>query len=341
LSSCRKARRLVSAALLCVFAAAPALARARTCPTLALSADARVRERWPELVDRIPGSFADRADVDACARVELELEGDAVVVSVTLPDGRAASRTVASEHDVIPTLEALLLVPESAQPTAAENPRPAAVSAAPRLPRATPKHRAAGSVTGALDGGPASAEENAGREFGIELSVVTGARAGDGQYGFGAGALSFLEVHGWLLGFLGRVDAYRSFAGSDPESALELAVLGGRRLYLGGVALDLVAGPAIAMKGVTFARTEQVGADELQPMPPPEPTSEPSSGAVPRFQLGVRLGFGGRSILRTFVGVDGEVGPRHADSPSSLLVYSSRMPAYTLGLNFGATVGTP
>jgi hypothetical protein len=55
--------------------------------------------------------------------------------------------------------------------------------------------------------------------------------------------------------------------------------------------------------------------------------------------LGARFGFFPRSALRTFVGIDGEVGPaRVADDAGPA---SARLPAYSLGLALGGTVGTP
>jgi hypothetical protein len=67
-----------------------ALAAERSCPGISIEADAGVRDRWPDLVERIQSELSARANVDACARVGLRLESDAVItVSVTLPDGRA------------------------------------------------------------------------------------------------------------------------------------------------------------------------------------------------------------------------------------------------------------
>ena len=52
-----------------------------------------------------------RDDADRCARIAIRLERAAIVVTVVLPDGRAASRSVSRGDDVVPTLEALLLLP--------------------------------------------------------------------------------------------------------------------------------------------------------------------------------------------------------------------------------------
>jgi hypothetical protein len=320
-------------ALLAGLCTGNALAVERTCPGLTVEPDAGVRTRWPALLQRIDSEFSMRADVDVCARVDLRLEGDAVItVSVALPDGRVASRSVTRHDDVIPVLQALLLVPD--------RPRVVAPVAAPPTPSVPRRLRIEPTQRSDRDATPAAATP---RSLGFELSVLTGARVGDGQLGLGMGALSFLEVQGWLLGFGGRVDAYRPIAGGDPETALELALLGGKRFDFGRVALDLSAGPGVAMKGLVLSQTEVAHVDGEGPPPvaPPTPPtrSDPSSGPVPRLLLGARLGFSPRSVFRTFVGIDGEFGPTQASSDE--LSASARLPTYSFGLALGATVGTP
>jgi hypothetical protein len=311
-----------------------ALALERSCPGLSVAPDAGMRARWPELLERIDREFSMRADVDACARVQLRLEGNSVItVSVALPDGRATSRSVTRQDDVVPVLQALLLVPDS--PRVVE---PNAVPPTPSAPRRARLER-----TGPTDRDTAPGVTPA-RQLGFELSLLTGARAGDGQVGLGVGALSFLEVKSWLLGFAGRVDSYSPMAGGDPETALELALLGGKRFDFGRVALDLCAGPGVAMKGLAFANTEMARVDDMAAPPsrPPEPPPEgadPSSGPVPRLLLGARLGFSPRSIFRTFVGIDGAIGPTRAST--SEFTESARLPSFSIGLALGATVGTP
>jgi len=327
--------RALAAALLATlagFCPHAALAVERPCPGMTIEPDAGFGARFPDLLERIQSEFSARTDLDACARVELRLEGDAIItMSVTLPDGRAASRSVTRHEDVVPTLQALLLLPDrpaSAPPTPPTMPPRAAPRRAPRAAKPSPPER------------DAPTPSTQARSLGIELSVLTGARAGDGQVGYGVGALSFLEVHGWLLGFEGRADGYRALVGGDPETALELAILTGKRFDFDSVALDLTAGPAVAIKGLASSHIEivQVNANGTAP-PPPPPRSDPSTGPVPRLLLGARFGFFPRSAFRTFVGIDGEVGPaRVADDagPSS-----ARLPAYSVGLSLGGTVGTP
>jgi hypothetical protein len=312
-----------------------ALALERSCAAMAIEPDAAFQQRFPDLLESIEGELRARPDIDACARVSLQLrEHDAIDVSVTLPDGRAASRSVARRDDVVPTLQALLLVPEQ-QPAA---PAPAAAPAPERRAR-----RVEPAVRADRDVAPSTS--SAARQLGFELSVITGARLGDGQFGYGAGALSFLEIKSWLIGFEGRADDYRPLAGGDPETALELALLAGKRLAWDTMALDLTLGPGVAMKGFAFSDTNAVQVSSMQSGMPPTlpavPPEERSSGPVARLLVGARLGFSSRSVFRTFIGFDGEIGPARAAVAPNDVVSSPRMPTYTVGLALGATVGTP
>jgi len=332
--------RALAAAALAILAGVccPRLATAaeRACPGVSIESDAGFRARFSDLLLRIQSELATRSGIVACARIALHFDGDSLItISVTLPDGRTTSRSVTRADDVAPTLQALLLVPLPSPPVAASSAAPASKPTHRAPPPALPMFPDRDATPGAPT--PSSAA----RQLGFELSFITGARAGDGQLGVGAGVLSFLEVHGWLFGFEGRADSYRAMLGSgDPETALELAILAGRRFHFSGWALDLTAGPALAMKGLAVSETEVVSAnmDNFMP-PPPARHADPSSGPVPRLLLGARFGFSPRSVFRTFVGVDGELGPgRVANEADS---NSARLPVFSLGLALGATVGTP
>lgn len=335
---------LALAVSLAALASGKALAAERACQAIAIEPDSGFRANFPELLERIRSELVARADIDACARVALRVEDTAdISVSVVLPDGRTASRSVGRRDDVLPTLQALLLVPEHAPGSPVVPTAPAAAPAAPTAvakPPASPRVLAHPSERPERDLPPSPSTP---RQFGFELSAISGVRVGDGQFGYGGGVLSFLQVQNWLVGFQGRADGYRSIYGSDPETALELAILAGHRFDLGSVALDLTAGPGVAMKGVTFSETESVPVLGMPtaPPPPPPPLSEHSSGPVPRLLLGARLGFSPRSVFRTFVGVDGELGPSRTSVDPESNIASPRMPTFTLGLALGATVGTP
>jgi hypothetical protein len=323
---------------LAVFCARPVFADDPSCSSVTIDAEASVSTRWPGLLNQVREAFEGRDDIDRCARVELRVRDASITVEVVLPDGRSAERPVSRREDVVPTLEALLLVPQrSAQaptPSEASDPRPPPADPMPVPSSASPpstrtiafdRDRAVSDRDGSapLLGHPRS-------RLRIELSVATGARIGDGQTSVGLGALSFLELSGWLVGFEGRADRYQTLAGAFSGGALELALLGGRRFRFHNMALDLTAGPAAVMHGTsTFSTTSPSGSN----------VTESSSSTVPRLLLGARVSFSALSTIHSFVGIDGELGPPAAGDEADL-PHEFRLPVWTLGLALGATVGT-
>ena len=299
------------------FGARPALAAERTCATFVVDADEGVRRLWPELPGRVHDAFDGRDDVDGCARVTLSAVDAAIVVRVLLPDGRSTSRSVAQPVDVVPMLEALLLEPARDEAPVTPEPAAAPLVVARTAPPATVR-----------DARPAAPTPSALR---IELSVATGARIGDGQTSVGIGALSFLDVSGWLIGFSGRADRYQPMSDATPIGALELALLAGRRFRFGTFSLDFIAGPAIALQGTTKVTTQAGAGAPLVD----RPTARED---MPRLVLGMRLSFGARSTFRTFIALDGNVSPGHLSSNPQ--VEEPGIPLWTLGIALGATVGT-
>jgi hypothetical protein len=283
------------------------------------------------MLDRIREALGGRDDVDPCARVALTLRDGAIGVEVALPDGRSAHRSVSRSEDVVPMLEALVIVPEASR-EASESSTPSArlasapsTASAPGPPDATP----ASTPSTAVPARESASMPLQPSQLRIELSAATGVRVGDGQTGVGLGALSFLDLSGWLLGFAGRVDRYRMLTGAASSGALELALLGGRRFWFRTMALDLAAGPAVALGGTTTYSSQPSNGNEV---------SGSATNTVPRLLLEARLAFGARSTVHTFVGLDGDFGP--ARSPDAGLLNAPRLPIWTLGLALGATVGT-
>ncbi|HWZ87232.1 MAG TPA: hypothetical protein VNW92_00230, partial [Polyangiaceae bacterium] len=340
-----KLRRVaILAALSGMLAAPPALAADRACSPMTVETDANVRARWPELPERVQGAFGARPDIDSCARVRLRMTDAAITVAVVLPDGRSASRSVSRQADVVPTLEALLLVPERQAPAALEAaaaPMPEAPETLPpvhgkpaRSPRALPASESVSTRVGgpqASDRDASSARSPAGApsRLRVELSVAAGARIGDGQTSVGVGALSFLDIAGWLGGFEGRFDRYRTSPGPQDGAprdapALELAILAGRRLGFGTLALDLIAGPGLALRGGTSTSVMEVVGMSGQPTIVKSGTSQNS----PRLLLGARLNLGARAVFHTFVGMDGDFGPVPATDPMGEV---PPLPAWTVG----------
>jgi hypothetical protein len=291
-------------------AARPSRAEDRPCTPMTVETDARVAARWPDLQEQVRQAFEARANIDTCARVEVTMTNAAIAVAVVLPDGRAASRRVSRQEDVLPTLQALLVMPADQRP---EVPAPTILTATSRE-------------------SPAGLPAPVSGRLGIELSALAGVRAGDGQMGGGLGVLTFVDLTGWLVGFAGRADFYEELEGGPPAGALVLAILGGRRFRSGTLALDVAGGPAVAMLG-TMTSVTQAG-------PAVAPVRESRSmGARPRLLVGTRLSFRARSVVRTFVGVDGEFGSARAPVLAPRDV--GRLPVWTVGLLLGATVGTP
>jgi len=110
----------------------------------------------------------------------------------------------------------------------------------------------------------------------------------------------------------------------------------GKRFQFQRVAFDVLAGPAVAMMGFSVSDTVMAPAGAAPPRQ--EIVRESTAGPVPRLLVGARLGFSPRSVLRTFIGVDGEVGP--ARSAATIDSNVPELPIWTLGLALGATVGT-
>jgi hypothetical protein len=330
----RRASTCVLSAAIAASGARGAFAADAPCSPIAVAIDEGVRARWPDLPSHLRQALATRTDIDTCARVELTVTDGSIALGVTLPDGRSASRQVARREDVLPTLEALLLVPRSAPealvvgtsvssgpPPAPRQPAEGTAIAPGQVRSAVPERREA-------DTRPAS---YGGSRVGFELSVLTDARIGDGQTSIGLGAFSLLDIGGWLVGFEGRADQDREIGGGFAGAALELAALGGRRFRFQNLALDLAGGPAVALRG---------GGTDTRVTPEGTTTSQSTVGTVPRALLGTHLIFGARSSLRTFIGVDGEFGPATGSGPGGNPIDPARLPAWTVGFVLGATAGT-
>jgi hypothetical protein len=295
---------------------------------MSVATDPSVEARWPGLRAQVQEAFEARGDVDSCAQVRVELQGRAIVVQVVLPDGRSTTRPVSRRDDVVPTLEALLLLPEheaaaastaAAEPTDVRGPSlidvdpPRSIGVEPSTLLA--RERAAPAAT------PGASRLR------IDLSVAGGARYGAGQAVIGFAASSFLEIDGWLAGFEGRLDRYKLLAGGPPGDALELAVLGGRRFRLGSSAIDLTGGPAIAVErgaNITIMKSPLVAGTTYQ-IP---------DAIEPRLLLGARWSLAASSVVHPFVGVDAEIG--RDVSPAA-----HPLPFWTAGLALGGTVATP
>ena len=331
------------ATVVALLLAAPVAAAERACSSLSVEADARVHSRWPELAARVREAFVGRADIDACARVWLGMRGGSLELVVALPDGRSATRVLERPGEIEPTLAALLLVPEPSAPAIDAEPEPREpepvlpdVEAEPSPPRAKARRPYAQHATGPQD---------APSEVRLDFSLLTAARAGDGMVSAGVGALSTLDLASWLIACELRLDGYSSLEPSeDLGPVLSLAALGGYRIRFGTMALDLSAGPALAMiASETTDRAEAVALPSPNGAPPPVgtaptlPDDASSSAFVPRLAIAAHYRFAMHSLLRAFVGVDAQLGPSRLGDDSSAGM--TRLPEWALGLVLGATLG--
>ncbi len=295
---------------------------------LSVDAEPRVVARWPDLPERVRSAFEGRDDIDACARVKVALR-TRFHVEVTLPDGRVAERVVPDVEDVVPVLEALLVVPESkARTSEADVEAEPSVETPPVFASPPTVVVAPSEAPAAADGGAVQRDTGGDdRRIRLELSASAGARTGGGPVGLGLGLLGFADVSGWLAGLGGRADRYTSIDAS--MTGIELAALGGRRIRWGEtVAVDLVAGPALLLLRTGDDREEVA----RRANGPHEPALEDPITSV-RVVATARLHFGMRSAFRTFVGIDAEVGPSTVGPPSRGL------PVAMLGVALGVTVG--
>jgi hypothetical protein len=325
----------ILAGLAGILVASSSSAAARTCASVVVEVDVVVRARWPELAEELREAFDRRGDVDSCARVQVTSVDGLIAVEVSLPDGRSASRPVKRREDLVPSVEALLLLPRVSDPESSSPPASSSITVARAEPVVDVRNSAVPPTIQASRSPPSSGTLPS--RFRIELSIALGAHVGDGQKSAGIGAISLLDMAGWLVGFDGRADRYDGTVTAPARmDALEIGVLGGRRFRSHDLALDVVAGPALALRGGSGTAVAPVSSGSMMNTIVQSTSSE---ALVPRFRVSGRLTFRARSMMRTFLGVDGEVGDVGPRSPGPLNE-TQGLPAWTVGLAVGATVGT-
>jgi hypothetical protein len=312
--------------------ACPAGAVEHSCATLSVEADSRLRARHPELAGRVREAFEGRADVEPCPRISLSFERSLIGVEVELPDGRSAVRSLERSEDVVPTLEALLLVPEVEK--AKLEPPPERPSKPRRRP---PLSRAPTSAGPEPDRGVSSARAaSQPSTLRVELSAALGVRAGDDHVGVGLGLSSLLQISSWFAGFQARADQYQT--SNDSIGFVEVGILTGKRIDLEPFALDLLAGPAFALQGA-MTRTDVMQTPQDGSTTKTERTRTlTEAGPQTRALFGTRLSFDARSIFHAFVALDGDVALSSSDDGAP---GAAELPAWTVGLSVGSTVGTP
>ena len=340
-----------------ILATRPAFAADRACSPEPVEADGQIRARWPDLPAAIRTALDSREDLDTCARITVHLDRAGILLGVNLLDGRRAARAVSREEDVVPTLVALLMLPDSratetdgaeAAPVAARLVAPADTTARGTAtvmldPTASvpageggPRHSAATGT--ALPSARLSAAPSPHTRFRLELSLATSGRVGDGYRGLALGALAMFDAGGWLFGLEGAAAQYEAVDQGPATSSLLLAFLGGRRFRFDApstLSIDLAAGPALAVRGFgsRYAVHAQAGSTGGQTPPPAD------DGPWVRLVASAHVSFRARSVVRPFAGVDGEAAiGTWAGAPEGA---DPRLPTWTMGVVLGATVGTP
>ena len=321
----------------------PSLAAAELeCAGLRLAVDAELAERFPALADSVRAAFLARGDTDSCPQVELALREQDIEVRVALADGRSTVRSLARAEDVVPTLQALVIVPERGETTDTTR---AASPAAPKVvpvnaaskraeTKSAPKTRSRARAQRA--GEPGDTVEDRGvlavepepaapSALRIELSAAVGAHSGEeGRSSLNFGLQSLLDIQRFLAGFQVRLDQYQG----GESGAFEIALLGGRRFDFGVVGLDLLLGPSLASLGDS---SQDVRADTASRPPPPV---EEDANAAYAF-LATRVSFFPHSTLRPFVSGDAAL---RLDERTTL--DPAPFPTWSAGVSVGATVGT-
>jgi hypothetical protein len=299
------------------------------CPPMTVEANRALLADWPELPEQIEDRFASRRAIDPCARVRLEQRQGAIAVHVALNDGRVASRSVRHGDDVIPVLDALLLVPES--PASTEAATETSPLAATELsteeafshPPATPKDEPADRV---LEPEPADTPNEATDETRSRVSVELGAlgdvRAGDLPSTFALGVRPMVRLWRVLLG------AELRARGSSEGTAAEFSALVGYRFPVGSLELDVLAGPYAEIPGDTRASEPA----------PPTMEREIRSEDGPSLYFGTHLRFAPTKTLSGFAGLEATVGVVSPDESGVNRPTDSNV--WMGGVVLGATVGT-
>lgn len=316
-------------ALVVASLARPALAAEPSCTGVTVTAHPSVVGRWPTLPARVRSALTERRDIDRCARAHLGTSGESITLEVALDDGRSTIRRLSSDADVVPALEALLLVPAPAAPVpATESARRSREPETKMARRSSPARGPRMSERDAAEPAEPGVLPERDSSVGLLLSIGGGERMGDSQTSGNLGAMVLLRISDWLVGVDGRAVTYEvPVSDGIPQSATELTAVAGYRFGQGTLALDLMLGPTLVV--------QQDMEITVGPVAQREPTT--ISRLVPRLFFGSRLTLGASSVLGGFVGVEGAAGPSGVSrNPAS---HEPALPQWMVGFVAGATFG--
>ena len=203
-----------------------------------LHVEAGLDPAWNAQAEEVRGQLGRFSDAGTCARLTVGQRSGAVWVEIELADGRAAARSIDAPQALQSTVEALL--------TSLPTPPPAGATApvqAKETPDESAKDRDAPS--------PASTS----RTQSLDLAIAVSSRLAGTPYYLGYGLVAQLDVciNDWLVGSWVRWDFRdRPLGHSVPPQFMMgsflLGAFAGRRFDLGKGALELVAGPNLAVE---------------------------------------------------------------------------------------------
>ena len=260
-----------------------------------------------------PSAWADRieplraelrgARVDRCAQVEIRVDGDEVVVSVT-SRGRSTSRRLKEPSELVRTVEALVVLPPAYQPPIQDFLAEPVEKVERPPPPPEPTH--------------------------VELAVGPALRVGGNVYvGVGFSALADVVLDNYLLGVAGRWEADDSYvskptAGGFNMQSGAMGVLLGRRLPPRAVLLDALLDAQIVVEN----QEENGASDEIG-----------GKTLDTRFGVALRVSSPKTSGFRLYGLVDVEASPARLARPKRLDLSLPFLPAWTSGLAVGVMWG--
>lgn len=273
-----------------------------------------VPERWRDAVEKARVLLDGKSDLDRCAELVLEADGDTLLIRIVLADGRNATRQLEEPAVLYETLEALLSVPPPGERWSVENgdelrPGPESRAAAPTKPSFEPR---------------------------VELGLgVMGRVAGAPLYG-GAGLAAFaqLSLDRWLLGVAARWDASDALLADASPSGFNMQTLAlginvGIRSSFRGLTVDALLGPEVRVEN------QEASGGETAPDGIGGGTSDVRLDAA----LRLTTPRGGR--IRFFIEGDINASPSRLAKSHRLDPGLPTLPAWSAGLTLGVEWSSP
>jgi hypothetical protein len=192
-------------------------------PVARLTVDGALSPDWAAAAIALRAQLETRSDLDADARVTILSTGDAVVVHVSLPDGRSTVRRVVRPEDLATTVEILLMVPPLRKPQ-------------PSAPPVAPAPSAAPSTT-----------------FEVGIGSSTHLTFSPRYFAYGLGTHAQVTTRDWVVGAASRWDidvlgTGQKLPGGFNMQGLQLGSFVGRRLTVGQNSVDVALGPGVAIE---------------------------------------------------------------------------------------------